>query len=391
MILSKKYNYVYRITNTKENKHYIGVHSSNIEPALDFGIKYKGTSKDFDFMQDQKDNPQDYVYQILEYFATREEALLREMYLHELYNADLNESFYNIRKQSSTTWDNTGNRKIAKKISKANKGRICINDGKNNKYIKSNELEKYLNDGWIKGGLPRSEEAKLNYKSGTTGKTTINNGKIEIFVEKDEVDEYRILGFTEGRLPMKDISKFKLSLAHSNKVLTVDHRNNIGKSTKGVSKSQTMKDNLSETRTGMIYINNSNTEKIINPSDVNEYLEYGWILGKLPMPKSHRESISKNSIGKPGTTTGKIFITNSFVEKAIFKEELDDYILAGWIKGRKPLTEETKSKLKGRKGSTAGKIGINNGVSNKFINSKELDYYISIGFIKGLKSNKKQH
>lgn len=381
---------MYRITNIKENKHYIGAHSSNIEPSLDLGIKYKSTSKDFDFMKDQKVNTQDYIYQILDYFGTREEALQREMYLHELYNVDLNESFYNIRKQSSSTWDNTGNRKIAKKISKANKGRIGINNGVVNKYIKLNEIEKYLNDGWIKGGLPRSEEVKIKCKDGNINNTFITNGMIELSVKIYEVDEYRILGFSEGRLPMKDLQKFKISLSHLNKVLTDEHKDNIGEATKGKPKSQCMKNKLSETRTGMIYINNSNIEKIITPLDINEYLEDGWILGKLTMSKSHRESISKNSIGKPGTTTGKIFINNSFIEKTIFEEELNNYILAGWIKGRKSRTEESKCKLKGRKGSTAGKIGINDGVINKFINSEELDYYISIGFIKGLKSIK-QH
>lgn len=37
---TKKFHYVYRITNTKINKHYYGVRSSNIEPYKDLGIKY---------------------------------------------------------------------------------------------------------------------------------------------------------------------------------------------------------------------------------------------------------------------------------------------------------------------------------------------------------------
>lgn len=150
----KKYHYVYRITNKIKKKHYIGARSCNTEPYLDLGNEYKGTSLDSEFVKDQNKNPQNYIYQILYFFPTRKDAVKREMYLHEIYKVDLNDSFYNIRKQGSTKWDNTGNRKIAKLISKANKGRVVINNGSISKRLKkenTEELDKYLGDGWIKG------------------------------------------------------------------------------------------------------------------------------------------------------------------------------------------------------------------------------------------------
>ena len=104
----KKYNYVYRITNNKLNKHYIGARSSNIEPHLDLGVKYFSSSSDKEFKQDQIDNKTNYSYYIIDIFATREESINLEVYLHDKYNVGINESFYNKCKQTSTKFDTTG-------------------------------------------------------------------------------------------------------------------------------------------------------------------------------------------------------------------------------------------------------------------------------------------
>ena len=392
--MSKKYHYVYRITNKIENKHYIGVRSCDIEPYLDLGFKYKGTSKDLDFVKDQQNNPQNYIYQILDFFSSREKAIKREMYLHEIYNVDLSESFYNISKQCSTKWDNTGNKKIAKKISKANKNRTVINNGESIKRIKPEnieELNEYLSNGWIKGSLPHSPETCINIKNSIlkSPKVYMQNGLVEVKLTLDEVDKYRILGFSYGRLPMSDIQKFKLFLAHTGKNLTEEHKANISIGSLGAKKSENMKNKLSKTRKGMIYINNGEIEKIIKPTDLHLYVYDNWKEGKLPMTNEMKKSISDASFGKPGTTTGKISIIKDNIVKYILPSMLDEYLNDGWVKGSKKLSQETKQKLKGRKGSTSGKIGINNKISNKFIFEEELEKYLNEGWLKGLKSTKK--
>ena len=57
-----KFHYVYRITNVEKNKYYYGSRSSNILPSEDIGIKYFSSSSDKIFVQDQKENPQNYMY-----------------------------------------------------------------------------------------------------------------------------------------------------------------------------------------------------------------------------------------------------------------------------------------------------------------------------------------
>jgi len=121
--------YVYRITNIKLNKHYYGTRTSkNKTPEEDIGIYYFSSSKDKEFIKDQKENPQNYKYKIIKKFNTRKEALELEIKLHNKFNVGVNESFYNKSKQTSTGWDTTGSKIIfsdehKNNLSKAGKGR----------------------------------------------------------------------------------------------------------------------------------------------------------------------------------------------------------------------------------------------------------------------------
>ena len=119
-----KYHYTYWITNTKLQKHYIGVRTSKIPPIHDIGIKYFSSSSDKEFKKDQKDNPQDYDYKIIGLFPTREEASMNEVELHETYNVGKNPRFYNLCKVTSIGFDTSGTthtEKAKDKISESQK------------------------------------------------------------------------------------------------------------------------------------------------------------------------------------------------------------------------------------------------------------------------------
>ena len=102
------YHYVYRITNLVEGKHYYGKRSSRVLPDQDIGIKYFSSSSDKQFIQDQKQNPQNYKYKIVARFDTAKEAINMEIRLHEIFDVGRNPKFYNKAKQSSTGRDTTG-------------------------------------------------------------------------------------------------------------------------------------------------------------------------------------------------------------------------------------------------------------------------------------------
>ena len=102
------YHYVYRITNTKIKKHYYGAHSSKNKPILDIGLKYFSSSKDKNFMIEQKINPSVFKYKVVKIFKSRKDAILFEIFLHNKFDVGKNPRFYNGAKQSSTGFDTTG-------------------------------------------------------------------------------------------------------------------------------------------------------------------------------------------------------------------------------------------------------------------------------------------
>lgn len=95
------FHYVYRITNKNVNKHYYGSRSSKILPHLDLGIKYFSSSKDKDFLKEQKEFREKFKYKVIKQFETRKEALLFEIKLHEKFEVDINPNFYNKSKQTT--------------------------------------------------------------------------------------------------------------------------------------------------------------------------------------------------------------------------------------------------------------------------------------------------
>lgn len=102
---------VYRITNLVENKHYYGYKSSKIHPSKVIGVTYFSSlsgSEGKVFRKDQKKNPQNYKYKIVQIFNTHKEALAREIILHNKFEVGFNNNFYNKAKQTSTGFDTSG-------------------------------------------------------------------------------------------------------------------------------------------------------------------------------------------------------------------------------------------------------------------------------------------
>lgn len=92
--------YVYRITNTVLNKHYYGYRSCKIDPKEDLGKKYFSSSRDKEFIKDQKQNPLNYKYKIIKLFSTKKEAIIFESKLHTKFDVKNNSFFYNKANQS---------------------------------------------------------------------------------------------------------------------------------------------------------------------------------------------------------------------------------------------------------------------------------------------------
>ena len=112
MVSKTIYHYVYRITNLVEKKHYYGKRSSKCDPKQDLGKIYFSSSTDKEFKVDQKLNPQNYRYKILQTFSSGSLAIARESKLHYKFNVGSNPKFYNRAKQTPKGFDSTGVPKV---------------------------------------------------------------------------------------------------------------------------------------------------------------------------------------------------------------------------------------------------------------------------------------
>ena len=129
--------YVYVITELSTSMKYIGVRSCKILPEHDLGIKYFSSSRNKDFIKNQKDckkkNIINYKYEILSVHDTRKSACNEEIRLHELYNVDHDCMFYNRTKAASIGFDSHG------KIYVENKNGDCLYLNVNDPRILSGE------------------------------------------------------------------------------------------------------------------------------------------------------------------------------------------------------------------------------------------------------------
>ena len=155
LVNDMKYHYTYRITNIKDKMHYYGVHSCNCLPKEDIGIEYFSSAKK-EFINHQKQNPEQYKYKVIKIFDTRVEAVEHEIFLHKKFDVKLHEQFYNRSNQTSTGFDRSG----IKQSYKSPAGCRIMNDGTIFKLVKPEEFNTYICNGYAFGGKPKSEECK---------------------------------------------------------------------------------------------------------------------------------------------------------------------------------------------------------------------------------------
>ena len=101
----------------------------------------------------------------------------------------------------------------SEKLRKARGERIVINNGINLKYINPKDLDKYLENGWVKGRLPFKHKTIKYY---------VNNGEVSKKVVENEIDKYIKQGWKRGALKKENthVSKEELIELLKDKNLT---------------------------------------------------------------------------------------------------------------------------------------------------------------------------
>lgn len=91
------YHYVYRITDMKREKYYIGSRTSTLKPEEDLGHIYFSSSPNKKFIEEQKTFPKNFIYEIIEIFDNKKQAEEYERELIKQLNASSDKNYYNGR------------------------------------------------------------------------------------------------------------------------------------------------------------------------------------------------------------------------------------------------------------------------------------------------------
>jgi len=91
------YHYVYKITDKKRKKYYIGSRSSEIEPEKDLGHIYFSSSGNKKFINEQRKNSNQFKYEVIKVCSNKLQALKYEKELIQQKDALNNKNYYNGR------------------------------------------------------------------------------------------------------------------------------------------------------------------------------------------------------------------------------------------------------------------------------------------------------
>jgi hypothetical protein len=240
--------YSYLIRNKTTKTKYIGIHSSKADPAND---DYWSSCKTLleDICSRGKGN---FQKRVLKVWASRKEAIVHEIELHNRYDVAKNPMFYNQAKQTSTKFDTTGmpggmtgkthSAETRRKMSASNMGK---NKGKklseehrrkiikaNTGIVRSAEFREKLRKANIGKVLP--EETCRKIAESLKGKYA---GEKNPFYGKKHTKEARekISSSKKGRPghPMSEEHKAKVRAIHTGKVVSLETRKKLSEANTG--------------------------------------------------------------------------------------------------------------------------------------------------------------
>jgi hypothetical protein len=276
-----KSHYVYKVILPETNEFYIGSRSCNCKPLED--VKYKGSMKTW--IVDKRK----LIKKILREFDNRNSAMLYESELINKYiNNKLNKNFsippftfHTTGKDCSGNKNGFSNKKHTdkskKKVSEKMSGinnpsynkKWIHNENGNVLYIKKEELECYLNNGWKLGNM------RITFNA--TGRKWIHNNIINKLVKKEMIDKYLENGWKLGRI-LTDEAFNIIKNANLGRKMREENKKIMSLSNKNKNVSRETRNKMSEQSKNRIWIHKNNINKYIKKYLLNTFLEENWII-----------------------------------------------------------------------------------------------------------------
>lgn len=332
------YGYVYKTTFLETGLYYVGQHkASAFEPN-----KYLGSGTIFlrilnkqKKLAKKRGEKWDDVWskyfscEMLQECNSHEELSDAEEFWVDELNACDRSCGYNITPGGWGGGSPNPSEETRRKLSAANKDKICVHNEYECIKIHRDDLPQYLDRGY-KSGIPpyeRSEEYRNKVSQTLTGYRCVHIGNEKTRIPADELEYYLSLGYELGWPKAEKPDK-----PHG-------------------------------PRKGMV--SPEGEYRVIAESEHTKYLRSGWVFGapKIPPERIHygirpseetRKKLSESHKGKRNTAEaiqkqadkmrGRIVVNKAGEKKYIYKDELDTFIANGWVRGGLSGSQHPKSK-----------------------------------------------
>lgn len=256
--------YVYKINIIEKqseyyNCYYIGCRKTNKKIEEDAYFGSSSILKQNNFFTKY---PNGYNKEIIEIYDNYEEALKKERELIDIYKSDkycLNRNCGGVRSDTLNHLVNTTINKVKEKISKSQTGKS---------YIRTDEYKEKMSR--ILKGKKRSEEQKIN----------ISNAAKKAYKNGTRTTPINFINCNKGK-KLSEEHKYKIGGIWRGKHLPEEMKQKISKSLSGKHLSDETKEKLSLLSKGSIWINKDGICKRVKDYELDEYLNNGWIKGRL--------------------------------------------------------------------------------------------------------------
>ena len=179
-------------------------------PSLNKSREYCSSSFDKEFIKEQKENTDNFVYEILNVYDNKKEMIDKEIELHTYYNVSSNELFYNRSHQTSKKFSTHGmvkakdennnivfinvndERLKTGELKAFSSGKVTVKDKYNNKFVVSTEDER-LKTGELKA-----------FSSGMTTVKDKNGNTLSVSVNDPRYLSGELVGVMKGLVSVKD-------------------------------------------------------------------------------------------------------------------------------------------------------------------------------------------
>jgi hypothetical protein len=234
----------------------------------------------------------------------------------------------------------------------------CLKGSLKDHYYYGQHTTKIKNDNYIgSGSMLRSYFKKYEKIEGETyikeilayynSKEELDNAEIELICDKYKTDPMCLNLIKGGRQSsideaahkrMSDKAKKRISpmkgkhhSEKSKKLMSIERKGKTHPSYTGWNHTEEAKENIRNGQLNRIYVHKDNINKRIYENELNEYILNGWLIGRGIFPIKDIESRNNNL---SESSKNHHWINNGIIQTHVHEDKIEQYLNEGWLLGQ---------------------------------------------------------